>query len=174
MTIPTGYYDAKVRNRSKKSPTQIVTECRGPCEQPSFAHPWDDLDSSDEANEDVMPAPKGSAESRVEPGLIRSTSNTYIDPFSRVPKSPPLSVTSRMRRCSEHSTITELTTSISGTASSKHTSFTSSVPSVPSEDPRNLSCSPFHEKKLARRSKPREPESVRGQELVPSYDELYG
>ncbi|RHZ62787.1 uncharacterized protein CDV56_107092 [Aspergillus thermomutatus] len=174
MTIPTGHYDAKLRSRSTKDlSTQKVSEHRGiVSEQRGLVNPWDEICSSDEAEEDIIPPPKGPK--RLPRELNRLKLNADMDDYSRASKSPPLSVTSRMRRCSQQSNATELTASVSGTTSSKHTSFTSSVPSVSPEDSRHMSCSPFQEQKFARRPKPREAEPVREQELVPSYDELYG
>ncbi|RHZ72902.1 hypothetical protein CDV55_101905 [Aspergillus turcosus] len=173
MTIPTGHYDAKLRSRPAKDlPTQKSPEKRGiGSEHRGVVNPWDEMCSSDEAEEDVIPPPKGPK--RLPRGLNPLKLNAHIDDYSRASKSPPLSVTSRMRRCSQQSNVTELTASVSGTMSSKHTSFTSSVPSVPSEE-RQMPYSPFQEQKLARRTKPRETEPVREQQLVPSYDELYG
>ncbi|KAF7170178.1 hypothetical protein CNMCM5623_002693 [Aspergillus felis] len=181
MTIPTRHYDAKLRSRSTKvQPTQKISEHRGiVSEQKGLVNPWDEIctsDEADEAEEDVIPPPKGPK--RLPRELNRLKLNAHMDDLSRASKSPPLSVTSRMRRRSQQSSGTEPTASVSGTTSSKHTSFTSSVPSVPPEDPRHMSYSPFQEQKLARRSKPRETEPVREPvrepELVPSYDELYG
>jgi hypothetical protein len=97
-------------------------------------------------------------------------------------KSPPLSVTSRMRRCSIQSCATEPTASISGGSSSRRTSFTAassiSVPSMPPPTPRygyhTPKQPPFPEKRYPPRVKEQEPESGTRQEMVPSYDELYG
>jgi hypothetical protein len=174
MTIPTGHYDAKLQSRSTKElPPQKISEHHGiVSEQKGLVNPWDEICSSDEADEDVIPPPKGPK--RLPRELSRLKLNAHMDDYSRASKSPPLSVTSRMRRRSQQSNVTEPTASVSGTTSSKHTSFTSSVPSVPSEDSRHMSHSPFQEQKLARRSKHRETEPVREPELVPSYDELYG
>jgi hypothetical protein len=174
MTIPTGHYDAKLRSRSTKElPPQKISEHHGiVSEQKGLVNPWDEICSSDEADEDVIPPPKGPK--RLPRELNRLKISAHMDDYSRASKSPPLSVTSRMRRRSQQSNVTEPTASVSGTTSSKHTSFTSSVPSVPSEDSRHMSHSPFQEQKLARRSKHRETEPVREPELVPSYDELYG
>ncbi|KAL2013297.1 hypothetical protein VTN00DRAFT_822 [Thermoascus crustaceus] len=102
---------------------------------------------------------------------------------SRLPrgsKSPPLSVTSRMRRASQQSTTTGQTTLLCGTTSSRHTSYTSSSVSSPSTLPETpqitkIAYNPaFRDKRHARRSRLWEPERVGAQELVPSYEELYG
>lgn len=98
--------------------------------------------------------------------------------LSRGSKSPPLSVTSRMRRASQQSTTGQIT--LSGTMSSRHTSYTSSSVSSPSPLPATpqitkIAYNPaFRDKKNARRSRLWEPERVGAQELVPSYEELYG
>jgi hypothetical protein len=172
MTIPTGHYDAKLRSRPAKDlPTQNPEKRGMGSEHKGLVNPWDEMCSSDEDEEDVIPPPK--EPKRLPRALHPLKLNAHMDDYSRASKSPPLSVTSRMRRCSQQSSVTELTASASGTMSSKHTSFTSSVPSVPSED-RQMPYSPFQEQKLVRRTKPLETEPVREQQLVPSYDELYG
>ncbi|KAJ5543296.1 hypothetical protein N7535_005724 [Penicillium sp. DV-2018c] len=97
-------------------------------------------------------------------------------------KSPPLSVTSRMRRCSVQSCATEPTASISGGTSSRRTSFTAassySAPSMPPSTPRygynTLKQSSYPERRYSSRVKRPEPECAPRQEMVPSYDELYG
>ncbi|THC99748.1 hypothetical protein EYZ11_000798 [Aspergillus tanneri] len=152
MTIPTGHYDSKVRGRSKSRPRT-----------------WD-ADSNDGSREEDegndAPSALAGPRDRYPKGPSRAGARDEADPYGKASKSPPLSVTSRMRRCSLQSTTTEPTT-----ASSHHTSFTS----LPSEDPRlmyhhhNHHPPTHYEKKSTRR---REPEPV--QELVPSYDELYG
>ncbi|PKX92956.1 uncharacterized protein P174DRAFT_421983 [Aspergillus novofumigatus IBT 16806] len=157
MTIPTGHYDAKLRSGSTKELPRRKSHSTA---------------EFDEADEDIIPLPKGPK--RLPQELNRLKLRAHMDDYSRASKSPPLSVTSRMRRRSQQSNVTEPTASVSGTTSSKHTSFTSSVPSVLPEDSRHMSHSPFQEQKLARRSKHRETEPVREPELVPSYDELYG
>ncbi|KAL2216718.1 hypothetical protein M432DRAFT_641616 [Thermoascus aurantiacus ATCC 26904] len=98
----------------------------------------------------------------------------------RTSRSPPLSVTSRMRRGSEQNTATGQTASSAGTTSSRHTSFTSSSLSSPSPLPEppqitKIAYNPsFRDKKHSGRSKRRNSEWIGTQELVPSYDELYG
>ncbi|KAI9042646.1 uncharacterized protein KD926_005252 [Aspergillus affinis] len=177
MTIPTGHYDAKLRGRSKTKPPY-----------PHSPRAWEagsDEYSADEDEEEDVPSALGDCRGRYHHHPPHSTSRVGFrdeDPYARASKSPPLSVTSRMRRCSLQSTGTEPTT-IPTTASSKHSSFVSSVPSMPSEEPRSYH--PVHQDKKPpqqpqqqppppRRTKPREADPVRRQELVPSYDELYG
>lgn len=102
-------------------------------------------------------------------------------------KSPPLSVTSRMRHCSVQSYRTESSTTMSATRSSRRTSSTAassvSAPSLSSGTPRfvyyptHLPEQPHNKvasRAKLRESKHREPELVAGQELVPSYEELFG
>ncbi|KAF9888790.1 hypothetical protein FE257_008366 [Aspergillus nanangensis] len=187
-TIPTGYYDARVRGRSKrKSPPQPLGTIPGPADDgsrfPDSSPGFDtttttttttiDIDERSPISE-LGAGPRGSHTSR------RKTKDNS-DAYSRASRSPPLSVTSRMRRCSGQSSTTEqtYTPSMPNTASSKHTSFTSSAPSVRAEDPRSAyhatTTPTYHEKKQPRRSKPRDqPEPVVRQELVPSYEDLYG
>lgn len=177
MTMPTGHYDAKVRGRSK---TKLP--------YPHSPRAWEadsDECSVDEDEEEDVPSALGDSRGRYHHHHPQNASRVGAreeDPYGRASKSPPLSVTSRMRRCSLQSTATEPTT-MPTTASSKHSSFASSVPSVPSDEPR-LIYQPVHQDKKPqqqlqpqqqpRRAKPREAEPVRRQELVPSYDELYG
>ncbi|KAL4891007.1 hypothetical protein BDV59DRAFT_76366 [Aspergillus ambiguus] len=160
-TIPTGYYDARVRGRSKRIPPPL-----GPTsEQRSHSR-------HDDRSDDVIDNGSGSGGRSHDKHHRRAKEET--DPYSRASRSPPLSVTSRMRRCSAQSSTTEQTPSMPNTASSKHTSFTSSAPSVPVEDTRPGYLATYHEKKQPRRSKPRETDPVVRQELVPSYEDLYG
>ncbi|KAL2002987.1 hypothetical protein VTN02DRAFT_5294 [Thermoascus thermophilus] len=110
-------------------------------------------------------------------GSRTSPESPQEGPESRLPRgsrSPPLSVTSRMRRASQQSTAGQIT------MSSRHTSYTSSSVSSPSPLPESpqitkIAYNPaFRDKKNARRSRLWEPEGVGAQELVPSYEELYG
>ncbi|PLB54598.1 hypothetical protein P170DRAFT_432225 [Aspergillus steynii IBT 23096] len=179
MTIPTGHYDAKLRGRSKTKPPY-------PHSPRAWEEDSDDC-SADEDEEEDVPSALGGSRGRYHhhPQGASRAGGREEDPYARASKSPPLSVTSRMRRCSVQSTATEPTT-MPTTASSKHSSFVSSVPSVTSEEPRLLYHSVHQDKKppplpqqqqqqqQPRRAKPREAESARRQELVPSYDELYG
>jgi hypothetical protein len=166
ITIPTGHYDARLRGRSKKKP---------PPPGPNLGYKTnsDMQDDSDEssADEEGSISPLSNPKERYQRDMPRTKVSREGDSYSRASKSPPLSITSRMRRCSLQSTTTETSPSMPPASSSKHTSYTSSVPSVPSEDPR-LGHRPIsHDSKNARRSKP---PPVAEQELVPSYDELYG
>ncbi|KAE8394686.1 hypothetical protein BDV23DRAFT_146945 [Aspergillus alliaceus] len=166
MTMPMGHYDAKLRGRSKKklpAPTSRVGQRPHPQVQDSSDECSTDEDEGSVSNPS---GPKGRH--------LKDVSRTKAhegDAYSRASKSPPLSVTSRMRRCSLQSATTEPSPSIPATSSSKHTSYTSSVPSVPSEEPRPVTRPISHDVKHLHRSKPA---PVAEHELVPSYDELYG
>lgn len=167
-TIPTGYYDSRVRGRSKRIPPPLGSSSEQRNAHSPHHHPPGDIyvdrgDSPSDSPRGSHPTDQSHSRAKDEP-----------DPYSRASRSPPLSVTSRMRRCSAQSSTTEQTPSMPNTASSKHTSFTSSAPSVPAEDPRLGYHAKYHEKKQPRRSKPREADPVRRQELVPSYEDLYG
>ncbi|EAU34427.1 predicted protein [Aspergillus terreus NIH2624] len=168
-TIPTGYYDARVRGRSKRIPPPLGSTSG----QRRHSH--------DSLRDDVLypgdgtgSAPGGSRGDRLSDEKHHRRARDDADPYSRASRSPPLSVTSRMRRHSAQSSTTEPTPSMPNTASSKHTSLTSSLPSVPMEDIRPAPLAVYHEKKQPRRSKPREADAVVRQELVPSYEDLYG
>ncbi|KAJ5308942.1 hypothetical protein N7508_004321 [Penicillium antarcticum] len=115
-----------------------------------------------------------------------STPRETVD-YDIAAKSPPLSVTSRMRRCSFQSCATDPMTSASGAPSSRRTSYTAassvSAPSMPPSTPRfayntatyaPANYAPFPEKRHPPRVKQQESEAALRQELVPSYDELYG
>ncbi|PYI04068.1 hypothetical protein BO78DRAFT_321261 [Aspergillus sclerotiicarbonarius CBS 121057] len=168
-------------NRSATAPrmgSQVRSGARTPSVDSAMTIPtghYDARSCTDESSEDeedaaAVPAPLNVSRDR------NPTTTEESDAYSRASKSPPLSVTSRMRRYSVQSNSAEPTIPGPGTASSKHTSYTSSTPSNPSEDPRphGHRLSTQHEKKPARRPKP-EPLSLPTQpEMVPSYDELYG
>ncbi|QRD85841.1 hypothetical protein F9C07_1395893 [Aspergillus flavus] len=167
MTMPTGHYDAKLRGRSKKKappPSPIVGHKAHPTVRDGF-----DESSADEEEDSIsgLHSPKG----RYPRDRSRTESREDSDAYSRASKSPPLSVTSRMRHFSLRSTTTEPTASIPATSSSRHTSYTSSIPSVPSEDPRLGHRPSPRDTKFMHRPKPA---PVAEQELVPSYDDLYG
>ncbi|PWY86013.1 hypothetical protein BO70DRAFT_351653 [Aspergillus heteromorphus CBS 117.55] len=172
MTIPTGHYDARVGNRSRRMPQSCSPPTEPlPIESPRAWSPsGSDDDSGDEEDETEVPAPLNLSRGR------HHAHPDEADIYSRASKSPPLSVTSRMRRFSVQSHMGESSTSGPGTTSSRHTSYTSSTPSNPSDDSRHHNYRPATqpERKPVRRPKP-EPLTLRRQpELVPSYDELYG
>ncbi|KAJ5935258.1 hypothetical protein N7466_004805 [Penicillium verhagenii] len=107
------------------------------------------------------------------------------DSFDRAAKSPALSITSRMRRVSIQSSTTQAS-SVAG--SSRRTSYTAassvSAPSLPPDTPRYPPQAISHAMKMAQaekrppvpRRKTREPEPTppTRQEMVPSYDDLFG
>ncbi|RAL05965.1 uncharacterized protein BO80DRAFT_421154 [Aspergillus ibericus CBS 121593] len=173
MTFPTGHYDARVgsRIRRKNQPSSPGIGLAMPMDSPvECDQSCSDESSEDEEDATAVPAPLNVSRDR------NPSNGEESDAYSRASKSPPLSVTSRMRRYSVQSNSTEPTISGPGTTSSKHTSYTSSAPSNPSEDPRPHvhRLSTQHEKKPVRRPKP-EPLTLPTQpEMVPSYDELYG
>lgn len=181
--IPKGYFDENIRHRTRRSCSPHV---RGlGIDEPGKELPQtpasSDEESCDEEDEerDTFDDPGGSLRyteiPRPSPQL-----ESNMDHSAR---SPPLSVTSRMRRISMQSSTTEHTPSVAGTTSSRRTSFTAassvSAPSLPPDTPRNafdnIRLTPL-EKRHSPRLRPREPGpafAVRP-ELVPSYDELYG
>ncbi|EHA20583.1 hypothetical protein ASPNIDRAFT_57037 [Aspergillus niger ATCC 1015] len=128
-------------------------------------------ESSGDEDDVAVPAPLNVSRDR------NPAEKEEADAYSHASKSPPLSVTSRMRsRHSAQSHTMEPPMSGPGTAGSKHTSYTSSVPSNPSDDqrPQGHRLSTQHDRKSIRHPKP-EPLSLPTQpEMVPSYDELYG
>ncbi|KAL4796811.1 hypothetical protein BDV19DRAFT_378023 [Aspergillus venezuelensis] len=187
LNMPTGYYDAKLRRQAK-------TKSRPPKAQPAqpkhitLPKAWQEKkfgdNSVDEASDDVcsLGSPRGR--------------RGADDANSRGSKSPPLSVTSRMRRFSSQSTGTEPIFSVPGTASSQRTSF-----SV--DDPLLARQTPHHDKKTppplplgllpqtqVQRNTGTDASTnsntntnfkvhnagpiPASQELVPSYDDLYG
>ncbi|KAJ5949131.1 hypothetical protein N7454_000715 [Penicillium verhagenii] len=107
------------------------------------------------------------------------------DSFDRAAKSPALSITSRMRRVSIQSSTTQAS-SVAG--SSRRTSYTAassvSAPSLPPDTPRYPPQAISHAMKMVQpekrppvpRRKTREPEPTppTRQEMVPSYDDLFG
>ncbi|KAL3473429.1 hypothetical protein BJX99DRAFT_198412 [Aspergillus californicus] len=162
LAIPTGHYDAKLprRSRLKPRPSKPQPLQRAPINLPKA---WEERNfgdnSADEADDNVsaLGSPRGK----------QSADDTH----SRGSKSPPLSVTSRMRRFSGQSTATDPIFSIPGTASSQRTSFSL-------DDPRLARHTPHHEKKPPQRAKAHDARDAEptpaSQQLVPSYDELYG
>ncbi|KAJ5473285.1 hypothetical protein N7475_002851 [Penicillium sp. IBT 31633x] len=195
--FPTGYFDQNIRHRvgdradSQPPPFQGlgIGDLRGgPSRRPSSSIVDDDCSSDDSCNED-----EDEGRDTLGPRVRLSPHDYGMGDMSYIPhentedfdipaKSPPLSVTSRMRRCSLQSCTTEPAASITGGTSSRRTSLTASssisAPSMPPSTPRFIHSTPkpavFPEKRYPPRVKHREPESAPPQELVPSYDELYG
>lgn len=157
LNMPTGYYDAKLRRQKtkKRAPKARPVQPKHIKVPKSWEHQKFGDSSVDEAGDNVSAL-----------GSPRGRRNTD-DANSLGSKSPPLSVTSRMRRGSGQSTGTDPLFSVPGTASSQHTSFSA-------DDPR-LARPPQHDKKPPPSSKLQNAESIpTPQELVPSYDDLYG
>ncbi|KAL4899790.1 hypothetical protein BDW74DRAFT_107753 [Aspergillus multicolor] len=162
LNMPTGYYDAKLQRQKTKS--------RAPKVQPVQPKPitlpksWEEKkfgdSSADEAGDNVS-------------SLGSPRKRGTDDANSRGSKSPPLSVTSRMRRYSGQSTATDPIFSVPGTASSQRTSFSADDPRLARHPPLPLPAQP--DKKPPQGPKVRDGEpNTASQELVPSYDDLYG
>ncbi|KAJ5788466.1 hypothetical protein N7457_003456 [Penicillium paradoxum] len=195
QSFPTGYFDQNIRRRvgerrnSFTAPTKgigIGDLRRGANRRPSSSIITDECSSDDTCDEeeerdtlgprvDLSPRDFGM-------GDMSHTPRENAEDFDVPAKSPPLSVTSRMRRCSVQSCTTEPTVSVSGGTSSRRTSFTAassvSAPSMPPSTPQfgyhTPKQPPFPEKRYPSRTNQREPESTPRHEMVPSYDELYG
>ncbi|GLA75402.1 hypothetical protein AtubIFM55763_006678 [Aspergillus tubingensis] len=174
MTIPTGHYDARLsrmrrKNQQQSPPVGVSKVLDSPreCDNASCS----DDSSEDEEDDVAVPAPLNVSRDH------NPAEKEEADSYSQASKSPPLSVTSRMRsRHSAQRHTIDPPMSAPGTAGSKHTSYSSSVPSNPSDDqrPQGHRLSTQHDRKSVRRPKP-EPLSLPTQpEMVPSYDELYG
>lgn len=168
-TIPTGYYNAKLRYPPRKRKHSDSDHGTGDTGHSVWRR---DSDGRSESEEDSSTPERGRHQTEF------TTHNAAEGTGSpqRAPRSPPLSITSRMRRHSQQSNTTDPTASMPGTASSQSTSFAASSASGPSapDDPRLVYNAAYQEKKQQLRSKYHEPEPVMIQELVPSYDELYG
>lgn len=191
-SFPTGYFDSNIRRRvgdDRPPPVQglgIGDLRRDPSRNASSSIINDDTSDSscDEEDEerDVLGAPVGLSPRIYEMADTSHTPRDNTDDYDIPAKSPPLSVTSRMRRCSIQSCATEPTPSVSGGTSSRRTSYTAassiSAPSMPPSTPRygfnTPKQPPFPEKRYPPRPKTRESDSTPRQEMVPSYDELYG
>lgn len=200
-SFPTGYFDQNIRRRggdrdTHTPPSHIppgqglgLGDLRhGPNRRPSSSI-IDDECTTDESCDEEEEEERDTLGPRIElnpreygMGDMSHTTRDDAEDFDIPAKSPPLAVTSRMRRCSLQSCATEPTASISGGTNSRRTSSTAassiSAPSMPPSTPRVAYNTPkqlpFPEKRYPPRTKPREPESAPRQEMVPSYDELYG
>ncbi|KGO75666.1 hypothetical protein PITC_030180 [Penicillium italicum] len=200
-TFPTGYFDQNIRHRVEDRDTHTspshtppvqglgLGDLRhGPSRRPSSSIN-DECTTDDSCDEEEEEEERDTLGPRIELsprefGMGDMLHTTRDDPedFDIPAKSPPLSVTSRMRRCSLQSCATEPTASTSGCTNSRRTSVTAassiSAPSLPPSTPRvaynTPKQPPFSEKRYPPRTKLREPESAPRLEMVPSYDELYG
>ncbi|CAL5873673.1 uncharacterized protein PFLUO_LOCUS7955 [Penicillium psychrofluorescens] len=184
--IPTGHFDERVRQRLRdahKPPFRGLGLGLSGHEM-SSTHENTDFDEescSEEDGEEDEDEERDTLDSPIrdhEYSSARGDRDSYASHLSR---SPPLSVTSRMRRCSLQSCQTEPSTVASVTASSRHTSYTAassvSAPSMPPQTPRFgyiAAQSLRPDRKQSTRPRQREPEPVAQQGMVPSYDELYG
>jgi hypothetical protein len=204
--FPTGHFDENIRRRggereNRPSPNQglgIGDLRNGPSGRVSSRRASsfrsdesivdDSCDEEDEQRDilGVPPARLSPRDPRDYESDMSHTPRETID-YDIAAKSPPLSVTSRMRRCSFQSCATDPMTSASGAPSSRRTSYTAassvSAPSMPPSTPRfayntanyvPANYTPFPEKRHPPRAKQQEPETTLRQEMVPSYDELYG
>ncbi|RDW81396.1 uncharacterized protein DSM5745_04953 [Aspergillus mulundensis] len=163
LNMPTGYYDAKLRRQKTKSRPPTVQPVQPVQPKPiTLPKSWEEKkfadSSADEAGDNVS-------------SLGSPRRRGTDDANSRGSKSPPLSVTSRMRRYSGQSTATDPIFSVPGTASSQRTSFSADDPRLARHPP--LPAQP--DKKPPQGPKVREADpNTASQELVPSYDDLYG
>lgn len=141
-TIPKGYFDESIRHRNgrTRSPQTNSFGVAGASHGLLGGHDAAaDGESCDEEDEelDTLGDPGGSNHHGYMYGDIpcHSERDSHDPHGDHAPISPPLSVTSRMRRISMNSAMTEDSMSVVGTASSRNTSFTAassvSVPSVP-------------------------------------------
>ncbi|KAI2792332.1 hypothetical protein POX_b02369 [Penicillium oxalicum] len=201
--IPRGYFNENIRHRvdrGRRAPPRglgINPPLRG-TNHPQTATPGEDSceDDDDEADEDDC---CDEDDDEHGPSRLEHSRHEYItrhphsaDPqrysprevheysLDRPSKSPPLSVTQRMRRLSQQSAATDPISSAAGTASSRRTSYTAassvSVPTLPPSTPHMAIGleQPMHEKRPIHRPRPRMHEAQPRQQMVPSYDELYG
>ena len=176
-TIPRGHYDANIRSRRQS--TRLAQGLRQPPRTGlgigilrNGYSVWEDASSSDDAFSDDDNG-RGTG-TRRRSSTTNSNNGRYLtvnadkNDYSRVPKSPPLSVTSRMRPYSYEPTASSM---LPRTEGSRYSYTTPSTPAIPPEDP-------YHghqERKSVRRPKPLESElTAKRQELVPSYEDLYG
>lgn len=168
-TIPTGHYDASVRSRR-----QSTRRAQGLPKQPpgpglgigilrNGCSVWEDASSSDDGLSDDENG-RGTG-TRRRSNTTNSNNGRYLtvnadkNDCSRVPKSPPLSVTSRMRPYSYEPTASSM---LPRTEGSRYTSLTTPcTPAIPHEGPNQEK---KHVSELA----------TKRQELVPSYEDLYG
>ncbi|KAK9850906.1 hypothetical protein MYU51_011555 [Penicillium brevicompactum] len=194
-SFPTGHFNHNIRHRdahaARPSPFQglgIGDLRRDSSHNASGSVINDDSSSSccDEDEEDRDgPAPVGFSPRIYEMADTSQAPRDHTDDFDIPAKSPPLAVTSRMRHDSIHSYATDPVASVSaGAAHSPRTSYTAgssvSAPLMPSGTPRHGL--PGHPKskleaysdKRHHRPRPPNSESTVRQEMVPSYDDLYG
>ncbi|KAJ5812048.1 hypothetical protein N7474_008349 [Penicillium riverlandense] len=184
--IPTGHFDERVRQRHrnghKPSFRGLGVGWNG--HEMSSTHEntdFDEVSCSEEDEEEDEDEERDTLDAPTRDHEYSSTRGDRDSYASHLSRSPPLSVTSRMRRCSLQSCRTEHSTVASVTASSRHTSYTAassvSAPSMPPQTPRfgHVVAQPLRpDRKQITRPRQQEPELVAQQGMVPSYDELYG
>lgn len=182
--IPKGYFDESIRHRPDRNHTAPPRGLGINGSRQDMGHDHDSstdesCDEEDDEGRDTLGEGgmlhRGSMTSDLSRAGGRDEYDSCPDLAS---KSPPLSVTSRMRRVSAHSSTTE-----HSSVASRHTSYTGassvSAPSLPPDTPR-FALNSVHaaqtEKRPAPRPRHREPEPTptARQEMVPGYDELYG
>lgn len=186
-TIPKGYYDDRICHRAERTRSADAQGFDNTRHRYSRGHDaLTDDESCDEEDEGRDTFNSGRATMGYNEFHSRETKHNSAGDdrdsfFDRLPRSPPLSVTSCMRRVSMQSATTEGSSSVTGTTSSRHTSYTGgssvSAPSRPPDTPRYAFTSMhtrLSEKRAISRLRYRESEPAVRQEMVPSYDELYG
>ncbi|KAJ5333598.1 uncharacterized protein N7506_007381 [Penicillium brevicompactum] len=191
-SFPTGHFDHNIRHHDKNARPSlhglgISDLLREPSHNASSSVFDDDSSSSccDEDEEDRDGLGPAECSPRIYELADTSQPRYHTDDYDIPAKSPPLSVTSRMRPDSIHSYATAPVASRpGGVIHSPRTSYTAgssvSAPFIPSGTLRYSL--PGHPKSKSTvfpdrrhsRLRPQTPESTVRQEMVPSYDELYG
>jgi hypothetical protein len=195
-SFPTGHFNENIRHRGRDDcPPPVkglgVGDLRRISSQNASSTVTNEDTSgsscSDEDEErDVLTAPVGLSPRIYELADTSDIPHDNTEEYDVPAKAPPLSVTTRMRRFSVHSSVTEPTPLVSGDISSRRTSVTaasdvsatsmstSTTTTTPRYRHNTHKLPPFLAKKSPPWSKAQEPEPATAPELVPSYDELYG
>lgn len=169
-TMPTGHYDAERRRRRRMKRKQPLLDSRiGDRDHGRRA--WRNTDTADRSDTDEnSPTPSTAGQ------VIEATRNAAAGESGspqRASKCSPLSATPPMQRHSQQSSTTaEPTASMPDRASTRTTSFAASSASG-TDDPQVECNAAYQESKQQLRSKYQGGPAPR-QEMVPSYDELYG
>lgn len=183
--FPQGYYNQNIRRSDNSGPNFRGLGISTPSAHSSreSKDPMDAEDSCDELDDEERDTLGDPGEGRIHrnymTGDLRSSGRDDSAYSDRASKSPALSVTSRMRRSSTQSSATQCSSVAGGSRRGSYTTAASSVsaPSLPPDTPR-FAYSGMHsahaEKRPAPRPKLREPDLVSPQQMVPSYDDLYG
>ncbi|KAJ5610561.1 hypothetical protein N7510_007280 [Penicillium lagena] len=184
--IPTGHFDERVRRRHRdghKPPFRGLGLGWNGYEMSSTHEntQFDEESCSEEDEEEDENEERDTFDAPTRDHGYSSARRDRDSYSSHLSRSPPLSVTSRMRRCSLQSCPTDPSTAASVTASSRHTSYTAassvSAPSMPPQTPRFgyiAAQSLRPDRKQSSRPRQQEAEPVAQPGMVPSYDELYG